>query len=91
MGGPEVLTYREIAQLAFRVQGKSIEISSLPMFIVRPIISVTRAFNRHQGELLAFMSTAMTSDVVAPRTGTHRLEDYFNELRRRESKRAKEI
>jgi uncharacterized protein YbjT (DUF2867 family) len=91
VGGPQVLTYREIAQLAFRVQGKLVKISSLPIFIVKPIISVTRVFNRHQGELLAFMSTAMTSDILAPRTGTRRLEDYFNELWRSESKRAEEI
>jgi uncharacterized protein YbjT (DUF2867 family) len=81
VGGPEVLTYREIAQLALRVQGKPTRISSLPKFIVKSIIFVTRVLNRHQGELLAFMATAMTSDVVAPRTGTRTLEAYFEALR----------
>lgn len=84
VGGPEVLTYREIAQLALRVQGKPTRISSLPMFIVKPIIFATRVFNRHQGELLAFMATAMTSDVVAPPTGTRTLEAHYHDLRNRE-------
>lgn len=81
VGGPEVLTYREIAQLAFRVRGTPAKVSSLPMFVVKPIISVSRMFNRHQGELLAFMVTAMTSDVVAPPTGTRTLEAHFQALR----------
>jgi hypothetical protein len=38
------------------------------MFLVKPIIFATRVFSRHQGELMAFMATAMTSDVVAPPT-----------------------
>jgi uncharacterized protein YbjT (DUF2867 family) len=81
VGGPQVLTYREIAQLAFRAQGKPAKISSLHMFIVKPIVITTRVFNRHQGELLAFMATAMTSDVVAPPTGTRTLEAYYQDLR----------
>ena len=84
VGGPEVLTYREIAELALRVQDKPIRISSMPMFLVKPIISLTRAFNRHQGELMAFMATAMTSDVVARATGTRTLEAHFQALRSRE-------
>jgi uncharacterized protein YbjT (DUF2867 family) len=85
VGGPEVLTYREIAELAFRVQGKPVKISSMPMFFVKPLIWLTRLFNRHQGELLAFMATAMISDVVAPPTGKRRLEAHFEALRSRES------
>ncbi len=84
VGGPEVLTYREIAQLALRVQDKPVKISSVPMFLVKPIISVTRLFDRQQGELLAFMATAMTSDVVAPPTGTRTLEAHFQALRSRD-------
>jgi uncharacterized protein YbjT (DUF2867 family) len=80
VGGPEVLMYREIAKLALQVQGKPVRISSVPVFVMKLVISTTRVFNRHQGELLAFMTAAMTSDVVAPRTGTRRLEAYFQEL-----------
>jgi uncharacterized protein YbjT (DUF2867 family) len=85
VGGPEVLTYREIAELALQVHGKPVRMSSVPMFLVKVIISATRAVNRHRGELLAFMTTAMTTDVVAPRTGTRKLEAHFGELLRRES------
>ncbi|UCC85227.1 MAG: SDR family oxidoreductase [Gemmatimonadota bacterium] len=80
VGGPEILTYREIAELAFRVQGKPVRISSLPVFAMRLVSSAIRVFSRHQGELLAFMTTAMTGDVVAPRTGQRKLEAYFHGL-----------
>jgi uncharacterized protein YbjT (DUF2867 family) len=80
VGGPEVLTYREIAELAFRVQGKRVRISHVPMLFMSVTISAMRAFNRHQGELLAFLTTAMTVDGVAPRTGARTLEAYYREL-----------
>jgi uncharacterized protein YbjT (DUF2867 family) len=80
VGGPEIFTFSEIAELALRIQGKPARISSVPPFVVKAIGSVIRVFNRHRGELLAFMMTAMTSDVVAPCTGTHKLEAHFGDL-----------
>jgi len=47
---------------------------------MRFIIAVTKIFNKHQGELLAFLTTAMTSEVVAPATGIHTLKEHYNTL-----------
>lgn len=80
VGGPEVLTYREIAELAFKSLGKRSRITSIPAWAMRPAVATAKAFHEHEGELLAFFSAAMTSDMVAPKTGTHSLEDYFFEL-----------
>ncbi|NNE47142.1 MAG: SDR family oxidoreductase [Rhodothermales bacterium] len=77
VGGPEIITYREIAELAFRSIGTRPRITEVPVWMMRLATAVTKVANRHQGELLAFFFTAMTSDVVAPTTGTQRLEDYF--------------
>lgn len=85
VGGPDVFTYREIAQLAFRTQGKPVRITSVPVSVAKLVIAVTRPFNRHQGELLAFFATEMTRDTVAPPTGVHKLDAYFHELLRREA------
>jgi uncharacterized protein YbjT (DUF2867 family) len=79
IGGPDVLTYREIAALAFRSLGKRPRIIAVPQWTVNLAVRLTKLFNRHEGELLAFFSTMMTSDVVAPATGSHRLEDFFRE------------
>jgi uncharacterized protein YbjT (DUF2867 family) len=80
IGGPEVLTYREIAELAFQALGTSVRITVVPLWVMRPVIGLTKIFSRHQGELLAFFATAMTSDVVAPVVGVHRLKDHFDNL-----------
>jgi len=80
VGGPEVLTHRQIAELTFRVLGKQEKISSVPMWLMRPIVSLTKVFNRHEGELLAFLTTAMSVDAVAPTAGTHSLEAHFKDI-----------
>jgi uncharacterized protein YbjT (DUF2867 family) len=77
IGGPQVLTYREIAKLAFEAQGKPIKITSIPIWLTRFMIAVTKIINKHQGELLAFFATAMTSDSIAPTAGTRTLKDHY--------------
>jgi uncharacterized protein YbjT (DUF2867 family) len=81
VGGPDVLTYREIAKLALEVQGKRVDkITSVPVWLMRVSIAVTKIFSKHQGELLAFLTTAMTSEGVAPATGTHTLKEHYKIL-----------
>ncbi|MBT8397283.1 MAG: SDR family oxidoreductase [Gemmatimonadetes bacterium] len=80
VGGPQVLTHREIAELSFEVLGKGPRISSVPLWMMKVAVSLAKIFNRHQGELLAFLTTAMTIDGVAPSVGTHHLEDHFRKL-----------
>jgi uncharacterized protein YbjT (DUF2867 family) len=80
VGGPEVLTHREIAELSLRIAGRASRISSVPLWMMKAGVSLTKLFNRHQGELLAFLTTAMSSDAVAPAVGVHHLEDHFRVL-----------
>ncbi len=80
VGGPKVLTYREIAELAFEVQGKRVKITSVPVWLMGFIIAVTKIFNKRQGELLDFFTTVMTSEVVAPAIGTHALKEHYSTL-----------
>jgi uncharacterized protein YbjT (DUF2867 family) len=81
VGGPEVLTYREIAELAFQSLAKPVHITSVPVWIMKLLVVATRIFNKHQAGLLAFFTTAMTSDVVAPATGARSLTAHFTEDR----------
>lgn len=82
VGGPETYTYRETAQLAFKILGKPVKITTMPgwpfsllLKIVKPLLS------RRKYIALQFLFTAMQSDAVAPKYGTHRLEDFFKELK----------
>ena len=80
VGGPETLTWREVAAMAFQVRGKPVKITTVPRWFLARIISLTRVFSRHKAELMAFFTTMGTRDVVGPPTGTHTLDAHFREL-----------
>ena len=84
VGGPETLTWREVAALAFRVLDRTARVSAVPEWLTWAVVRLVRLFNRHQGELLAFFTTMATMDVVAPATGTRTLEAHYRELEAQE-------
>ena len=77
VGGPQTMTWREVAKLAFEVLGRPEKVTCIPAWLMWPVVRLVRLFNRHQGELLAFFTTMATTDVVAPETGTRTLEQHF--------------
>lgn len=79
VGGPEILSFRQIAELAFQILDKPVRITVVPVGVMRAVVAATKLFNTHQGELLAFFTTAMTSGGVAPKTGTNFLGAHFEE------------
>jgi len=80
VGGPETMTWNDVAALAFEVLGRPAKISHVPAWLMWTVVRLVRVFNRHQGELLAFFTTMSTTDVVAPVVGTHTLGAHFREL-----------
>ncbi|MNL49085.1 hypothetical protein D3C87_1719910 [compost metagenome] len=79
VGGPDVLSQRQIAELAFKALGKKATISYLPDFLRVLIIKGFRLFtsSRTIGPYEFFL-TAMANDNVAPLYGEKHLEDFFN-------------
>ncbi len=80
VGGPETLTWNQVAALAFEVLGRPARISRVPEWLTWPVVRLVRLLNRHQGELLAFFLCLATTDVVAPKAGTHTLEAHFRSI-----------
>lgn len=80
VGGPEVMSWNEIARLALEVQDKPVRISHVPVQLAWAIVRLTRLVSRHRSELLAFFVTMATLDVVAPATGTRTLENHYRSL-----------
>ena len=80
VGGPQTLTWNEVATLAFDVLGSPARVTHLPGWLMLTVVRLLHLFNRHQGELLAFFTTMSTTDVVAPPMGTHTLEQHFRSL-----------
>ena len=77
IGGPQTMTWREVAELAFKVLRQPPKVTSVPAWLMWTLVRLVRLFNRHQAELLAFFTTMATTDVVAPSTGTRTLEGHF--------------
>lgn len=80
VGGPEVLTRREIVEHAFRAVGKKPRMIPVPAFLYRMGSIIMRPFHPRLGQMLQFAEAVSTHDVFAPEVGTQRLVDYFASL-----------
>jgi len=79
-GGPDVLTQREVAELAFDVLGKSGKVTVVPLRLARGLARLIGVLNRQFGDLAEFIVTAGEVDAVAPARGRTTLRSYFEEL-----------
>jgi nucleoside-diphosphate-sugar epimerase len=80
VGGPETLTWHDVADLAFDVLDKPAKVSRIPEWLMWSVVRLVKLFNRHRGDLLAFFTTMATTDVVAPQRGIHTLDEHYRQL-----------
>ena len=80
VGGPDIMTQREAAELAFEVVGKPARISVIPMWLARTLVRFIRLLSTQFGDLAEFIVTAGELDGVGPRRGTTTLRSYFESL-----------
>jgi uncharacterized protein YbjT (DUF2867 family) len=80
VGGPQIFTYNQIAELAFSVAGKKIKITHIPDWIRKALLGMLRTFtsSKFYGPVEFFM-TVLSMDLVAPKYGNHTLKKYFEE------------
>ena len=80
VGGPEVYTFRQIAELAFKVLNKKAKISLLPVWMINIILPLMRTFtsSKTYGPV-EFMMSIMTMDVVGELYGRNKLRDFFEQ------------
>ena len=78
VGGPEVFTYREIAELAFDVLEKPSKITCVPQKLIAAAVGALRWLTpaKVYGPV-EFMASVLTMDVVAGSYGHRRLVDHF--------------
>ena len=79
-GGPDTMTQRQAAELAFDVLGKPPRIVVLPMWLMRGGVRLIGMLNKQFGDLFEFIVTAGEIDGVAPSVGKTTLRSYFEEL-----------
>ena len=83
VGGPEVLTYREIAEFAFDVLEKPAKISCLSKKLISGSVAALRWLTpvKVYGPV-EFMASVMTMDVIGQPHGRRRLADHFRDCGR---------
>jgi uncharacterized protein YbjT (DUF2867 family) len=79
IGGPEVLSRRRIAELAFEALGKPARISSISVGAFGALTAPIGLINRRLQALCAFGAAVSTIDCIAPRSGHRTLAAYFAE------------
>lgn len=79
IGGPEVFKYIEIAKLAFEVLNKKPKITKIPTWLTKAVIGLMRLYNKRYYTMMKFFVAAMTNDFIAPKTGEHKLRDFYEE------------
>jgi uncharacterized protein YbjT (DUF2867 family) len=78
VGGSEILSHKQIAELALQAWNKPVKITHLPDWIRRLTIIVFRLFtsSKTYGSIEFFL-TAMATDNLADAYGYHQLDDFF--------------
>lgn len=79
VGGPDILSQNDIAELALKAYSKPVKIIHLPDWMRRFLLWTVRTFttSKTYGPLEFFMTT-MAMDMQSPQYGKHHLEDFFN-------------
>ncbi|GAB4246331.1 MAG: SDR family oxidoreductase [Ekhidna sp.] len=78
IGGPDILTQNEIAEMALKTWMRPVKIIHLPDWIRKATIRLMRTFtsSKTYGPVEFFL-TMMGQDNIAPRYGIHRLKSHF--------------
>jgi len=76
-GGPDIYSFRELAELAARVAGREPVTIPIPLWIGDLLLVFARLINRDIADIIAFALSVSRLDSVAPQKGTRHLEDYF--------------
>jgi uncharacterized protein YbjT (DUF2867 family) len=80
VGGPETMTQREAAELAFDVAGKPVKLTIIPMWLARWLVKVIALMSTQFGDLAEFIVTAGEIDGVGPPHGAMTLRAYFEDM-----------
>ncbi|MCY0905308.1 SDR family oxidoreductase [Arthrobacter sp. H14-L1] len=80
VGGPDILSYRELAELAFRVAGRRQRILRLRPAIVRPLQWAADRSSLRLSNLTRFFLESLKVDAVGTPTGERRIEPFLKAI-----------
>ena len=79
VGGPIILSRNQIAELAIQAAGGNAQHLHIPEAILKGGLPLIQFYDQNFFDKLAFFSHVLTSDVIAPKHGSQKLEEYFHQ------------
>ncbi|MEM9293331.1 MAG: NAD(P)H-binding protein [Acidobacteriota bacterium] len=79
VGGPEVITRRQIAQLALKARQRRGFVMAPPLALLKLQGKLLTPLDRRLAQLLAFFAAVSGSECLAPPTGSTTLAQYFQD------------
>lgn len=86
LGGPDVLSRKQIFELAFAALAKKPRFVNLPLPVMTGMAALAGFFDPRMGDLMRFAAQVSSTDCIAPAVGQLHLKDYFAELAQNSSK-----
>lgn len=80
IGGPDILTRKQILDLVFQAIGRPGRYKPVPAALVKIAGAAYGIFNPRLGDLTQFFLAVSQNDVIAPAYGVRRLEDYLKRI-----------
>lgn len=81
IGGPDILSHRQIGELAFSAVGQPVKVTYLPDWLRRAALRIVAWVTpRHISGPARFFLTALGQDMVGEPHGTHHLKEHFHRL-----------
>jgi uncharacterized protein YbjT (DUF2867 family) len=77
IGGPDVLSRKRIAELAFEVQGLRPRLIAVPAILFRLVALLLGVIRPRLGQMIAFVENVSTHDCIAPVGGELHLADFL--------------
>lgn len=88
IGGPEILTRRQIVELAFQALDRPLKVRHVPIWPLTTIAALVRPFHYNLYAVLKFMEFALqTADMTGEPVGHRSVSAYFAQLARTEQAR----
>lgn len=82
VGGKEILSHKDIAQIAFNVLGKKSKITYIPDWIRRFMLRLASIFmNKSNYGTTEFFLNVMAMDMTTKQYGKHTIKEYFIQLK----------
>lgn len=80
VGGPDVLTYSQVAHLASQALGKRCRTVTIPQSLLQASVWIASRLGDRPGNLAQFLAEGLTHDAIGERFGDHHISTYFQEL-----------